>query len=147
MLSWRFIVFWILAFTALCKLLGLMWPSKLWMVRDELIHVPIFFLVATASIVEIVLCYFILTRKAQVGLYCAVFGFSATILGYRLMAYMNEVKRCPCLGNVADWWPWLGQHEGPILTTISLWLFLTSAMQLISASPGLGSERIQVCER
>ena len=102
------------------------------MVRDELIHVPTFFVVVTALIVEIALCCFILTRKAQVGLNGAIFGFSAAILGYRLMAYINEVKRCPCLGNVADWWPWLGKHEGPILTTIAFWLFLTSVMQLMA---------------
>ena len=144
---WRTVVAGLLGVIAGTKVLAILSPTPLMAQKDAILGMSIFQVVVIACVLEILLLILVCLSKRRTVAAGGVFAFAAVVLSYRIIAHTYGVSRCPCLGNVADWWPWLGQHEGPILTTISLWLFLTSAMQLISASPGLGSERIQVCER
>jgi hypothetical protein len=62
----------------------------------------------------------------------SIFGFAVAVLVYRVLASANGAHFCPCMGNVTSWWPWLGRHESPILTSVAIWLLLTSSFQIIS---------------
>jgi len=37
---------------------------------------------------------------------------------------MRLPGRCPCLGPLPFWFPWLGGHESPILASIAVWFLL-----------------------
>lgn len=80
---------------------------------------------------EFALCFCISLLFDDVKAAWSVFAFSIVVLAYRMMANIYGASHCPCLGNVTQWWPWLGRHENPILTTVAVWLLLTSAFQLV----------------
>lgn len=128
---WKRCVLGILLLSITFKLFAIVNPTKLMDQTDHVLHVQIRYVIVVACIAEIFLCAFLYLTASQLKTIWSVFAFSVLILLYRTLASANGAITCPCLGNVADWWPWLGRHEGPILTSVAIWLFLTSAIQLI----------------
>jgi len=117
---------------SLIKFVSIVDPANLLHQTDPVFDIPILYVVAGASLVECYLCVYISLTVDIVKIAWAAFAFANVILAYRVIALTKGITYCPCLGNVANWWPWLGRHEGPIMTSIAIWLFLTSALQLIS---------------
>lgn len=128
---WRTTVIGILGVTALFKLLGLVFPSELLSEHDVVFRARIAYVIGAACLAECVLCIYVASSASSTKVTWFVFVFAVGILAYRAAAYANGASYCPCLGNVISWWPWLGRHENPILTSVAIWLFLTSAIQLI----------------
>jgi hypothetical protein len=130
--NWKRAVTVILALTATSKIISLFHPGPLLFQGDVVFKVPIHYVVAAAASLEVILCIcinFIFTDAISL---VSVFVFSNVILAYRALAVSSGKSHCPCLGNVANWWPWLGQNETPVLNTVVIWLFLTSTYQLVS---------------
>ena len=121
----------VLGITSLSKFLGLLYPTALLYQLDPVFKVPIYYVVVVACFGEFCLCIFIGFFLDDVKAAWTIFGFAIAVLTYRAISFSSGVSYCPCLGNVADWWPWLGRHETPLLTTIAIWLLLTSAFQLV----------------
>lgn len=128
---WKIILIIIIGLTALTKFLAIINPTPLLQQTDQIIKVPMFYVIAGACLAECFLLVYIGFASKTIKIAWAVFAFAVTILSYRAVALANGLTYCPCLGNVTDWWPWLGRHEGPILTSIAVWLLLTSVIQLI----------------
>jgi len=128
---WKMSVTGVLGLTALCKLLSVAFPTKLLLQSDPVLKIPMGHLLLAAGLLEIGVCAFLWFSKNRTACAFTVFGFAVCVLSYRAALYSVGVHFCPCLGNAADWWPWLGKHEGPVMTTIAFWLLLTSLMQLL----------------
>ena len=133
MSKWRMIVIGLLGLTAASKFWGLLNPVPLLAQEDEILRMPTFGVVAGACFLESLLCILAWYVRDDTRVAWGVFAFAAAILSYRAVAYAYGISPCPCLGNVADSWPWLGHHESRILTVIACWLFLSSAMKLVAA--------------
>jgi hypothetical protein len=127
---WRRVTIGVLGLTALAKLLSLIHPTRLLFQPDAIFMVPMMYVVLAAAIIELGICLFLWRGRNDPQKAFAVLVFAALILSYRAGLHVNGVHFCPCLGNVASWWPWLGSHESPVLVTIALWLLLTSLIQL-----------------
>jgi hypothetical protein len=127
---WKIIVIGVLGLTALSKLLSLLNPTKLLLQTDPVFGVPIPYVMAGAGLLEIGICVFLAFTRDKIKAALAVFAFAVLVLSYRVGMYVNGIHYCPCLGNLVDWWPWLGSHEGPVMVSIALWLLLTSSVQL-----------------
>ena len=128
---WRGIVISLLGLAALFKVFALIYPVNLIYQRDPIFRVPILYVIGGASLIELFLVIYIWYCDDNRKTILAVLAFSVAILTYRMLSLISGISYCMCLGNVADWWPWLGRHEGPVLTSVSIWLLLTSAMQLL----------------
>jgi len=128
---WKIIVIIILCSTALSKLLGLLHPALLLYQRDPVFGIPNYFIVGAATFVEFSLCVCIGFFFDDNPAAWSVFVFSMLLLAYRAIAAVHGVAYCPCLGNVVNWWPWLGRYENPILTSVLVWLLMTSVFQLL----------------
>jgi hypothetical protein len=128
---WKIIVSGILGLTAIAKFFGLLHRSNLLFQIDPVFKVPIIHVVATACFLEFAMTVGVWFVADQNKVAWMVFIFAVTALTYRGIAAASGVTHCPCLGNVADWWPWLGRNENPLLATVSIWLLFTSASQLI----------------
>ena len=58
------------------------------------------------------------------------------IMWFALMALIYRLSRsaigvaghCPCLGNVAEWWPWLSKHQDGLSLFLMLFLVLGSGV-------------------
>lgn len=127
---WKIIVIGILGLTALSKILSLLNPTKLLVQNDPVFGIPITYVMAGASLFEIGICIFLGFTRDKIKAALAVFAFAVLVLSYRVGIYVNGIHYCPCLGNLVDWWPWLGSHEGSIMASIAFWLLLTSSAQL-----------------
>lgn len=108
--------------------------SRAFAAADEITGLPMPVMIALAAGIEIVVVVAIFYLRTTVQRALVVICFAGLILAYRFSGSLLGAEKCPCLGNLADWWPWLGRKEGPILATIALWLFLTSAMELVLIS-------------
>ena len=131
MARWKTIVVTLLALTAVSKLLSLIHPSLLLLQEDSVFNTNLFSVVAGACAAEFALCLCICFLFNNLSGACSVFLFAVAVLTYRSIADLNGQTFCPCLGNVVQWWPWLGQREGPVLTVVAVWLLLTSAFYLV----------------
>lgn len=123
----------ILTATAVSKALAFAHPPLLFREEDQLLGVPIFWVVLAALLVEVSLILVILYCQDDVKMTLAVLAFSVVVLVYRAAAHAAGITHCACLGNITEWWPWLGNHENEILDTIACWLLITSAIQLAAA--------------
>jgi hypothetical protein len=128
MLRWRTLSLGVLGLTAAAKLLGLIHPAPLLFQPDGVVGVQIIYVVAAACLAELLLCALIAFAEPVWHL-SALAAWAVVVVGYRIAA-ASVGGHCPCLGNVAQWWPWLGRHEGPLLTTVVCWLLITSVAQL-----------------
>ena len=135
MKTWKTLVFGVLFLTACSKALSLIHPVALLFQPDEVFRTKMFYTVASASVVEFALCAMLFVLD-DIKILWLVFAFAAAIIGYRFFVQINGSGRCPCLGNVTDWWPWLGKHENGVLTSVAVWLLLTSGFQLFMARSG-----------
>jgi hypothetical protein len=131
-MNWKNIVITILALTAVSKLLSVLCPTELLHLIDPVFKVPILYVVAMASIMEIILCVCLAFFFDYEKSLWSIFAFALAVLTYRALANLSGVHFCPCMGNIADWWPWLGRHESAIMTTVAIWMLLTSSLQIIS---------------
>ena len=120
----------VLAVTALCKLVSLAHPAKLLFQPDPIFGVPLSQVLLGAAIFEILICAFLMMVRNAVTCAFVVFAFASGILSYRAALLVSHAHACPCLGNVADWWPWLARNSQPLLAAVSFWLLLTSSVQL-----------------
>ena len=136
--SWSIYTLLILGITLVAKGMSLMDPNSRAITSvDEVTGLRMDLLLTLAMGLEgfvIVGLIVSLLLKCLRGGFVLILAYSTLILSYRLIAVLIGAKRCACLGNISDWWPWLGRNEAPILSAIALWLFLTSAMQLFSRS-------------
>lgn len=128
---WRMIVIAVLVTTAAAKLLSLVNPTPLLNERDVILRMSMSHAVLLAGVLELALAGLVWRAQRQRTAAIGVILFSAAILFYRVTAYTNGITHCPCMGNVANWWPWLGRHEGPILLMVACWLLITSIMEVI----------------
>jgi hypothetical protein len=128
---WKTTVILIIGSTALAKLVGLFHPTQLLFQEDPVFKIRIIYVLASACLLEMFLCIYLRYCGVEKKGVRAVFAFAVLILAYRLISFGSGVAYCPCLGNIIDWWPWLGRHEESIMSSVAIWLFLTSAIQLI----------------
>lgn len=128
---WKVVVIIVLCLTASSKLLGLLHPALLLYQHDPVFNVSIYFIIAAAAFLEFSLCACIWFFFDDKNTAWGVFVFSIVVLAYRVIAAVHGATYCPCLGNVANWWPWLGRHENSILTSVIIWLLMTSIFQLV----------------
>lgn len=135
-MRWKIIVITVLALTAVSKLISVLYPTGLSHLVDPVFKVPILYVVAMASIMEIILCVCLAFFFDHGKSLWSIFAFALTVLTYRALANLSGVHFCPCMGNIADWWPWLGRHESAIMTTVAIWLLLTSSLQIIAERKG-----------
>ncbi|HET7625125.1 MAG TPA: hypothetical protein VFM25_07660, partial [Verrucomicrobiae bacterium] len=130
--TWKITVIGILCFTVIAKIFSLLHPTALLLEPDPVFGIPIKYMVFAASVTEILLVVFLWCARDLSNSAWAVIWFSLAIIGYRILAHSSGHSYCPCLGDVADWWPWLGQHENQVLMTTAIWLLLTSLAVLLS---------------
>lgn len=123
----------ILAITALLKLIGLAQSPEWISTQDAVMPVQLGYMVGLAAIIEILVLAYVWTSTRDYQAAYAVIFLSVVIVLYRLLANMSGNAHCPCLGNIADWWPWLGRYQGQLLTTILSWLIITSLAQVLVA--------------
>ena len=128
---WEKVVAIVLFTTSFAKAVSLVHPARLVYQSDFVFGIQLLKVIAFASLLEFALflgvCFFFRRIVTAVS----IFAFALSILAYRIIAYANGEGYCFCLSKVGDWWPWLGQHEGQVMTTVSIWLFLTSAFKLL----------------
>jgi hypothetical protein len=131
MRNWKIVVVTVLALTAFSKLLGAIHPVKLLSEPDSVFGIHIYYVVVAACTVEFALCYCITFIFDDAKSAWSVFAFASIVIAYRTIANIDVGSHCPCLGNITEWWPWLGRNENSVLTTVAVWLLLTSAYQLV----------------
>src|ERR1041385_6591292 len=130
MVKWKIVTTTLLGLTALSKFFALLHPARLLYQTDQFFNVPILYVVMGACLVECSLCVGIWRFHDNTKVAWSVLAFALAILAYRTVAVTSGFTHCPCLGNLTDWWPWMGRNENSLLTTIAVWLLLTSTLQL-----------------
>lgn len=135
MKAWRQIVALILLLTAIAKLFSLIHPVALLSQTDPVFKVRIFYVVAVAGVLELLLSILVAFLAKENVAAWLIFAFGGIVLTYRTIASIGGSGSCPCLGNATQWWPWLGEHENALLTSLALWLSLTASFQLAWKSP------------
>jgi hypothetical protein len=85
-------------------------------------------LMAAVGLIEMVLAgylWFGREREWQLGM---VAWLASSFLLYRLgLWWLGVNKPCGCLGNAANWWPWLARHQEALLKATLAFLLVGSA--------------------
>ena len=93
---------------------------------DPVLRIPLSTSAMIAGGTEVIVgigCLIMVSRP-----WLAAWGFVG--LGHLWLIYQGirgilpEPGRCPCLGQLPIWFPWLGAYETPILLSIALWYVL-----------------------
>lgn len=130
MSRWRIVVLLVFVLTLAAKLMSLAHPVPLLKTPDSVVGLPVVFVMLAAVLLEAAICISIFLFDEDKMIAYEVIFFSLLVLGYRVLAAMGGLTHCPCLGNIADWWPWLGRHEQPVMMALAVWLLATSCLQL-----------------
>ena len=110
-------------------------------VVDPVFGAPLYMLALLAAAVEIGIGLWTIAQATRPKR--AAVGF--LFLGHSWLIYQGirgvlpEPGRCPCLGQLPIWFPWLGAYETPILLSIALWYVLVGWGLVIAESNRLDS--------
>jgi hypothetical protein len=126
--NWKIVVTGLLGLTALSKCVSIFHPGPLLMQRDAVFQIPLIGVVIAASVLELGILVLIWSVR-EINAVRAVLIFATIVLAYRIAAPAAGF-RCPCLGYVSNWWPFFAQYETQIMTTVAVWLWLTSVIKL-----------------
>lgn len=113
--------------TAMFKLIGARGSAPALDLKDPLLMLTnrqVFNAVATVEIVIAIVL--LIGRKTQIQL-LALSWLATLFLVYRVAQWVGAVGRpCGCLGNAAEWFPWLAKHEQVLMNCLLAFLLVGS---------------------
>ena len=121
----------ILIITALLKLVSAFGNSKILFHYDPIFGQKNRVVYAEVAGVEMMIAFYLLLAKNSFYKLTGVVWLCANFMFYRVgLAWMGVRKPCSCLGNAADWLPWLARNQEFISWTLLVFLFMGSSVLL-----------------
>lgn len=121
--------------TALFKLISALGHAKLLSVYDPIFLIPNRYVFAGVGLLESAVAIYLLGKAPTVKKLLVVLWLSSVFVLYRLSKFLLDIgEPCSCLGNAADWFPWLAPYINSILTSVLVFLFAGSFGFLVEAS-------------
>lgn len=118
----------ILIVTGLLKLAGIWNDIPLWDTVDPVFLISRRWVYAGAGIFELFTAVLILVTRDRVAVCIILFAPVLAFLLYRFgMHLVGSRDPCPCLGSIASWSEWLGEHASAI-SNILLYVLIICAV-------------------
>ena len=111
----------VLLVTAVIKLVSALGSAGMLNSPDPILMVPNRWLYALVALVELGVAWLTFRPELQLAQKLVVIGWlGCGFVIYRIGLLLSETPSlCPCLGNAADWWPWLSYYQSTITMTIT----------------------------
>jgi len=134
---WRGIVLAILFITFGLKIVSLFSADASLNAKDELWALQTWQITLFSALIEAAMCAILIFPCSFSARLASVFVFSGMLLSYRFVSALFGIKKCACLGQLVSWWPAIAPIESQLLTTLALWMFISSGLFLLDLRRGL----------